>query len=256
MKQSFDSVRAVVFDLDDTLYSELDYVRSGFRAVAAVLASDGDAAWPGDANLEGPGENSGNNGEERHDAGSVFELLWSAFQGTQRGRVFNTVLKQLGRDDDAESVSALVTAYRCHRPSLQMGGSVRDMLTRLRGRYKLGLLTDGFMPAQQLKVESLGLTDAFDEIVYTEELGREFWKPSPRPFELISERLGCAASECVYVADNPTKDFIAPNELGWQTVQFKPADGVYRRAQCPIGGQAQVVIGNILELEDLLAQRP
>ncbi|MBN1437401.1 MAG: HAD family hydrolase [Sedimentisphaerales bacterium] len=224
-------IKAIIFDLDDTLYPELEYVKSGFRAIAGRLAGS-----------EG-------------DADEVYEMLWAAFEEGPRDRVFNRVLRRLGQEDDRQVIAELVGQYRCHRPCLRLDDGVRELLERLRGRYKLGLISDGYMPGQRLKVEALGLEGFFDRIIYTEELGRAYWKPATRAFELMAEALGVEPGECVYVADNPAKDFAGPNGLGWQTVQVKRADGVHdgRVEDLAEGYAAKIVVEDLGELEGVLA---
>ena len=222
------TIKAIVFDLDDTLYSEAQFVRSGFRSIAQRLVQPG---W----NVE-----------------KIFELLWQTFKNGPRDRVFNTVLKQLGQDDDPQVIAELIGLYRCHRPGLELESPVREMLKRLHKKFKLGLITDGFLPTQKLKVEALQLENIFDHIIYTEELGRQFWKPSPRAFEMMAQKLGCEHQQCVYIADNPVKDFVAPNQLGWQSVQVKRPDRVHTDLIPAADGQTQIVIKNITELATLL----
>ena len=82
----------------------------------------------------------------------------------------------------------------------------------------------------------------FDAVVFTEELGREFWKPSPRGFELIRESLSVPHEACVYVADNLTKDFVAPNALGWRTIQYLRAEQVHSGLAAADGGQPQQIV--------------
>ena len=227
MKQINPPIAALVFDLDDTLYPELSYVRSGFHAIADKLAQP----------------------DRRAD--DIFEMLWQAFEQGPRDRVFNHVLQQLGGGDDDDAVAALVQLYRTHRPALQLAPAVKDMLLRLRRGYKLGLLSDGYLPAQRLKIQALNLEPLFDHIICTEELGREFWKPSLRPFELMARQLNCPPQSCVYIADNPAKDFIGPNRLHWQSVHLKCPTGVHD-APTPAGGQPQFVIADLADLQTLL----
>ena len=220
-------IKAIVFDLDDTLYPELQYVKSGFAAIAGRLAGS------------------------QGDADQVYQMLWKAVEEGPRDRVFNRVLEQLGQDDDRQVIAELVGQYRCHRPRLQLDEQVKELLERLRGSYKLGLISDGYMPAQRLKVEALGLEGFFDHIIFTEQLGRAYWKPAARAFELMAEALDCQQKSCVYVADNPAKDFVGPNGLGWHTVQLKRADGVHDGddGELAQGYAAQVVLGDLAELE-------
>jgi len=222
------TVKAIVFDLDDTLYPEIQYVRSGFRVVAGKLTRPG------------------------CDIGQVFDLLWNTFENGPRNRVFNEVLSRLDMKDDPQIIAELVGIYRCHRPNLQLEPDVRNMLEKLRRQYQLGLITDGFLPTQKLKVEALRLQNTFDEIIYTEELGREFWKPSPVAFENISAALNCPAEYCLYIADNPTKDFIAPNQLDWHTVQVTFPGQVHAHLPAADKGQPQVTINETKTLLSIL----
>jgi len=221
-------IQAVILDLDDTLYSEVEYVRSGFRAVANYLA------WAGDT----------------HDGRQLFDLMWQEFQKGDRSRVFNAVLDKIGKKAGTArpTVGELITFYREHKPDIQLDADVRNLLAGLQERFKMGLLTDGYLPAQKLKVASLGIEGYFDHIVYTEELGREHWKPSPVGFEKMAEALDCAYEHCVYVGDNPKKDFIAPNRLGWATIQIETAQGVHRHLTSNAAASPDRILSNFSEL--------
>jgi putative hydrolase of the HAD superfamily len=221
-------IRAIVFDLDDTLFSEADYVRSGYQAVAECLT--------------GP----------KYNKKKVFQMLWEAFERGPRDRVFNNVLEQMGQGVSETQVAALVGVYRSHRPNIRLEPEVIGVLTELRKTYKLGLITDGYLPAQRYKVEALRLEQLLDHIIYTEELGRAFWKPAARAFELMAEHFGCDPAACVYVADNVVKDFIAPNRLGWRTVQCKRPDRVHGDTKPPAGGRPKKIITKIEDLKELL----
>ena len=124
---------------------------------------------------------------------------------------------------------------------------MEDLLRRLKPR-PLGIVSDGFLPAQQLKLDALGLAGLFDAVVFTEALGRDAWKPSPRPFEALGRRLAVEASACAYVADNPAKDFAAPNALGWRTIQFRRPGQLHAdRPACP-GGRPHAVAHSVEQL--------
>lgn len=219
------SVKAIIFDMDDTLYPELDYVRSGYMAIARRLVRPD---WP---------------------AERIYDFMWQTFENGPRDRVFNVVLEQLGEPDDPQVIAELIGQYRCHRPVLQLEDPVKQLLTALKARYKLGLITDGFLPAQRLKVEALGLADMFDRIIFTEELGREYWKPSPRAYKMMEETFGVSGPECIYIADNPAKDFIAPNALQWHTVQVERADRVPFDRPVADEGRPEILIENIMDME-------
>ncbi len=222
----------VVFDLDDTLYDEIDYCRSGFRAVARFLAKIAPIACSDD----------------------VFGSLWRHFTEGNRTRTFNAALNELGLPCDDVLVAQLVEVYRNHRPDLTLPPDSRLVLESLGHSYRLALLTDGFLPAQRLKVAALGIESHFAAIVYTEELGRAFWKPAPAGFESLMERLNVTAEQMAYVADNASKDFIAPNGLGMLSIQLRRSNGLHRGATDNAHAAARFQIDEITELPELLAR--
>jgi putative hydrolase of the HAD superfamily len=121
----------------------------------------------------------------------------------------------------------MIETYRTHAPTICLHVDADEALTRLCGRYKLGLITDGTAVAQWAKIDALGLPGRLDEIIITAELDGQHAKPHPRAFELMAERLAVEPAACAYVADNPAKDFVAPNALGWTTVRIVRVDGIY-----------------------------
>jgi len=227
-------IEAVAFDLDDTLYDEVDYCRSALAAVAVHLA-------------------------RRHRSPSekrIFEALWDQFAAGNHTRTFNAALDELGIPYDQAAIEALVKVYREHGPSIRLPDESLDVLETLKDRYRLGLLTDGFLPAQRLKVRALGIERFFACIVYTEALGRAFWKPSPVGFEKMAEALGVAPERMVYVGDNEEKDFVAPNALGFLTVRVRRAGGIHVKDAVEPSAAAQRRIDRLSELPGLLAGIP
>jgi len=223
-------ITTVVFDLDDTLYDEVDYCKSGFETVSEFLA----------------------NLSEMPTAERIFDCLWKQFTAGNRTKTFNAALDELGISYDDKLIAELIEAYRNHIPKIKLPADSSDILRQLSGKYILALLTDGFLPAQQLKVQAMGIEKYFKCIIYTEQLGREFWKPSPAGFEKLMESLDVKAENTAYVADNEQKDFIAPNKLGILTIQLiRPARIHTEPAEGP-DAEAQYVIQKINQLTDLL----
>jgi putative hydrolase of the HAD superfamily len=196
----------LVFDLDDTLYLERDFVRSGFRAVDRWLAS-------------------------RDMVEGFFEVAWQLFEAGRRGDVFDCTLERLGMSLEAELIRRLVDVYRSHAPAIALDPEAAGLLARLHARGPLALLTDGYRATQERKVAALGLERYCSPIVYTDALGREHWKPSPRGFLSIQQRFGGQANRFVYIGDNPAKDFRAPNALGWLTIRLRHPRGEHARAE-------------------------
>lgn len=185
-------VTTVIFDLDDTLYDEIEYCKSGFTAVANWLSE-----------------------KFKLDGGIVFEDLWNEFQNGDRSRVFNEVLDKHQIDYSGNLIPEIIRVYREHKPDIILPDDSRTILEDLSKNYKLGLVSDGYLPAQRYKFEALGLEGYFQAVVFTEDLGREFWKPSEKGFKIACKELVSGYEQSVYVADNAKKDFIAPNRLGF-----------------------------------------
>lgn len=214
--------KAVVFDLDDTLYPEREFVRGGMRAAAAwaqrTLATDADEA---------------------------FGELWGSFEAGARGDTFNRWLAQRGAGTEA-NVAGMVSAYRHHRPDLSPYPDVLPVLEGLRGGHRLGLITEGVTSVQQAKIEALGLQDLLPEQVILGEDLRGEWKPSRRPFDRWLEGKGLRPGEVVYVGDNPAKDFLGARRGGWSSVRVRRPDGLHA-AEEPAGPEA----APDFEMEDL-----
>lgn len=217
-------IRGVVFDLDDTLYPERDFVRSGLAASAAWL-------------------------EREHGVAGLLERAWPLFEAGARGRLFDQALGQLGLAPRPELIAQLVAVYRAHAPAIALTPDVALLLERLHARGPLALLTDGYHATQQQKVKALGLERWCRPIVYTDALGREHWKPSPKGFLKIQGELGVAPHELVYIADNPAKDFRAPRALGWRTIRLQRPGGEHAAAApATAADDADCTIGTLAEL--------
>jgi len=223
-------IKTVVFDLDDTLYDELDYCRSGFKAVAEFLSNLVDVLSP----------------EE------IFDSLWQQFTAGNRTKTFNAALDDLGVSYDDQLIPKLIKTYRSHNPKIKLPDDSAKVLRQLSKKYTLALLTDGFLPAQQLKVQALKIENYFKCIIYTEQLGRQFWKPSPLGFEKLMQELNAKPQNTAYVADNEEKDFIAPNKLGFLTIQITRPARIHTLTSEAPNASAQHVIRKITQLSTLL----
>jgi putative hydrolase of the HAD superfamily len=150
----------------------------------------------------------------------------------------------------------MVRVYRSHRPVLAPFPEVPRLLARLRPRFRLGLLSDGYLAVQQGKLAALGLGGWFDAIVFSDQWGREAWKPSPRPFLAVLEALRVPAERAVYVADNPAKDFLGARRLGIYTARVRRPDGEYAGLTPPTEQHApHITVGALGELPGALALR-
>lgn len=217
--------RCVVFDVDDTLYLERDYVRSGFGAIDELVRRD--------FGIEG-----------------FAARAWALFLEGVRGDTFNQVLASLGIPADEGLIGRLVEHYRNHTPDIHLMTDARLCLGTLSPLTAMAAITDGPRPSQRAKVAALGLGQWMDPIVVTSELGDGQGKPHPAAYQLVESRSQLKGRDCVYVADNPNKDFVAPRLLGWRTVRIRRNQGLH--CQAPSGADVDTEIKSLDELPGVL----
>ena len=132
----------------------------------------------------------------------------------------------------SEDILWLVNEYRNHKPDAEFYADVVPVLDELKRKgIKTGIISDGYLSTQRNKAEVLRLYELFDKVIFTEELGREYWKPHPGAFEMMKESLGVEFNEMVYVGDNPQKDFYISKLLPIMTVRIVRTGSVYRTAE-------------------------
>jgi len=247
-------ITTVVFDLDDTLYDEIEYCKSGFAAAAEFLANRSEPHSSSMGEGESPPADPATAGSAPTSAETrrISAVLWEQFTAGNRTKTFNAALDELGINYDDELIGELIEIYRNHNPKIILPQDSRDVLRELSTKYTLALLTDGFLPAQKLKMRALGIEKYFKLIVYTEQLGRECWKPSPAGFEQIMQSLKVEPVNMAYVADNEKKDFITPNKLGFSTIQLIRPARIHRTVCGESEAAAQHTISEISQLSGLL----
>ena len=221
-------IQVVVFDLDDTLYFEDEYVHSGFQAVADFLRVQAEV-----------------------DSRMVFEFCWQQHISGQRGHIFDAVKEHF---EIAAPVSELVQVYRTHAPQIRLTADVDALLKRLRlNAFKLAVITDGPLVMQQAKVKALGLHNKVDCVICTDQYGKEHWKPHPKAFLEIMHAFAVPGHACVYIGDNPIKDFIAPRALGWKTIRYQDPRQLRAHIHPEHAGAApDAVVSSLQAFEQLL----
>lgn len=186
-------LKGVVFDLDDVVYLQREYVRSGFMAVAKSLSEDG--------------------------AEEVFDLLWTMLGQEGELDLFSRLLEELPElkgDHDAEGLAEI---YWTHEPTIEVLPEVRELVTGLQAKgVKCGLVADGDADVQERKVQALGADDLFDAVLVTHQFDTEPWKLSSLSLDITAHAMDLLNERLVYVGDNPVKDFLGARKLGWRTI--------------------------------------
>jgi HAD superfamily hydrolase (TIGR01549 family) len=189
-------LKGVIFDLDDTLYSEKQYIKSGYKSVANLL---------GDVKLS--------------------EKLWEYFESGKPA--IDSILEELGL---TERKDECLEAYREQIPEITLYEGMSELIEGLKvNGIKVGIITDGRVSGQRKKIEALGLDKKVDDYIITDELGGiQFRKPCDIAFRIIQNRWRIPFEQIMYVGDNAEKDFQAPRQLGMRSLWFRNKDGLYQ----------------------------
>ena len=170
----------VVFDLDDTLCSELEFLQSAFKEIASSVDSKNPLLYDQMIN-------------------------WYKLEED----VFTHIIEVY----PSNTKENLINQYRNHFPSFK-NNKISIFLENLKDQgYILGLITDGRSVTQRNKLKSLSIENLFDKIIISEEYGSD--KTDERNFFAFHE---FNADRYFYIGDNPTKDFYHPNRLRWNTI--------------------------------------
>jgi putative hydrolase of the HAD superfamily len=183
-----DKRTVIVFDLDDTLVYEIDYLKSAFFEISQTVA-------PTNSKF-------------------LFRHLFALYRKNENP------FQYLVRTYNVE-IDTLLTMYRNHTPKhLELVQNVLPLLQKIKEKEgKIAIITDGRSITQRNKIKAIGIFEMVDEIIISEEIGTE--KPSQENFKCI-ENAFKNCSYC-YIGDNTKKDFISPNKMGWNTIQILDA---------------------------------
>ncbi|MBA2565156.1 MAG: HAD-IA family hydrolase [Gemmatimonadetes bacterium] len=197
-------IRAVIFDLDNTL---LDFMTMKRRAVEAAV----DAMI--DAGLELPKDVA----RER-----IFGIYDR--EGIEYQRVFDDFLRaETGGVDHRVLASGIVAYRRAREALLVLYPHVTVTLVELVKRgLRLAVVSDAPRMEAWLRVCYLRLHHLFDHVVTFDDTGER--KPSPAPFRRALELLGAEAGETLMVGDWPDRDMVGASALGIRTVFARYGD--------------------------------
>lgn len=174
--------KVVVFDLDDTLYKEIDFLKSAFKEIAEMIGED-----------------------------MSYDFMLKTY--LKGGNAFYEVIDKYQLSC---SVDDLLYIYRHHIPKIHLTQDATRILTMIKGKFPMGLISDGRSVQQRNKIKALGIDKYIseDNILISEEFGHH--KPEPNAFLFFMKKY--PLGDFFYIGDNPAKDFVAPNQLGWTTI--------------------------------------
>lgn len=208
----------VVFDLDDTLYQEVDYQESGYNAISDLCFL-----------------------LYKKDVSKEIERAVD-----DNADVLSSVCDFLNLSEDSKE--SFLWIYRLHEPNIKLSNEVKECISKIsrKANYK-AIISDGREVSQRRKLCSLGIDDwpAFISETWGEV------KPGKKRFAHVMTSM--PSLNYIYIGDNVKKDFITPNELGWITVGIKNS-GLNIHSQdicCPENYQPSLWVDSISELSTI-----
>lgn len=172
--------KTVVFDLDDTLISEIDYLKSAYKHIAFTL-------------------------DEKNKCLFDYMIEWY-YEG-------QNVFLILSERYSVEK-STLLKLYREHIPNLKLLEGALPLLRYLKSQNcHIGMITDGRSVTQRNKIRAVGIETFFNDIIISEEFGSD--KLNASNFEYFHKN---NSQQYYYIGDNTSKDFYNPNRLNWISI--------------------------------------
>jgi putative hydrolase of the HAD superfamily len=196
-----------VFDIDDTLYLERNFVRSGFQVVGQWM-------------------------KMQFGVDDFFGRAWKLFENGRRQHIFDMVISELDLQDRG-IVEKMVNVYRSHKPAISLEPDA-ILFLESHAANDMAIITDGYADVQWSKIRTLCLDSRVSRVIATDDWGKDFWKPNPRSFIELCK--GRDPADCVYIADNPCKDFMAPEHLGWApSIRIRRPEALHYDCLTPAG---------------------
>jgi putative hydrolase of the HAD superfamily len=203
----------IVFDLDDTLYDEIDFIKSGFKEISVYLKDN-----------------------------KYYNFMIDEFYQNGSGKIFDKLIEIFDLDI---SLQKLIEIYRFHKPNITLPQDSINLLEFTQD-FKTALISDGHYVTQKNKFNALDLGKYINYPIFTDFYHTK--KPELKPFEMVMKEY--PNEKYIYISDNPKKDFIAPNKLGWNSIRYKNNIGIYKE----YNSNATYEVENRLDIIEILKE--
>ena len=207
-----------VFDLDDTLFSEIEFLRSGYRHISEKISN-----------------------VTQQD---IYNEMLRRYDDNEN--VFQWITETFGEKNQEITKEFLLKEYREHYPIISLDRGAERFLEQVNeAGIPCGLITDGRSVTQRNKLKALNILGVFDEVIISEEFGSE--KPSLKNYQVFENKY--PGREFYFFGDNTSKDFVVPLQLGWVTVCLRnPGTNIHKQDFLNFP-QPQYVISSFEEIQ-------
>ena len=183
-----ENIKVVGFDLDNTIYSELDYFVSLLVSCSNQIGYDSSAL-------------------------SEFNKIYYP----RKDDLFKSFLERIDKYSD-KNKNFLYQTYKSKNVPIRLENEKKVLLNQIKKKYKTCILTNGNVIVQKNKVKNLGINNLFDKIFYAREEGEKFEKPSNIAFKKITDYFKCQSNEVIFIGDSVIKDIYGAGRFGMVTV--------------------------------------
>lgn len=221
--------KVLLFDLDDTLFNEIEFHKSAIKNTSKLIAKK--------LNIE---------------SDTIYKKL-EYYIKSKLTHIYQLLFSELNHQWTDDFLNEIIKSHREHYPKIALSSNTLEILESLSKKYRLGLITDGYKKTQENKIAALKIKPWFEFIWINDENNVINWKPSQFSFIQANKYFDVDYFDMVYIGDNIAKDFKAPNELGMLSIHVTNIDGIYYNAKSK--GKifdAKYEISNIGELEKQL----
>lgn len=190
MQLKIDSKTFLIFDLDDTLFQEIDFLKSAYAHISSKISMS----------------------EQR----GIYNRMLEKYQ--RKENVFEWLVSEYRQSLPEVTVQWLLKEYREHIPTIALSeATIAFMRIASERTVPMGLITDGRSITQRNKLKALGIEHYFQDIIISEEFGSE--KPDEKNYLYFEKKY--PGMNFYFFGDNTSKDFIVPARLHWTTICIK-----------------------------------
>ena len=201
------NIKAILFDLDDTLLDgrtaqnkALDDFKIIYPALKKMDKIELQEKWR--------------------------EITFKHYDTFQKGEItfeesrirrMQELFLEVGEEISREEAKSRFKIYKgLYEKNWTAFNDAKQVLKKLKGKYKLGIVTNGDSIQQREKIEKIGIKEYFDQITISSEVGHA--KPEKEIFEVTCQKLNVKPEECVMIGDKFKVDVAGGRNLGMMAI--------------------------------------